>query len=66
LENYWIKKKASSKRKKAARPYSKGELNKLIDSLIHPLSKTDRSFIVLDGFLHGLVEQNHLQPSGNS
>jgi hypothetical protein len=51
-------KKASCKKKTAAKPYSKGELNKLIDSLIHPLSKTDKSFILVDGFLHGLVEQN--------
>lgn len=51
-------KKASCKKKRAAKPYSKGELDKLIDSLIHPLSKTDKSFILVDGFLHGLVEQN--------
>jgi len=35
-----------------------GELNKIIDALIHPLAKTDASYIVLDTILHGIVEQN--------
>ena len=39
-------------------PYSKAELNKLIDSVIHPLAKEDPSLLILDGFLHSLVEQN--------
>jgi len=38
--------------------YSKAELNKLIDSVIHPLAKEDPSLLILDGFLHSLVEQN--------
>ena len=50
--------KAPVKKNKATKPYSKGDLNKLIDTLIHPLSRKDKSFILIDGFLHGLVEQN--------
>ena len=39
-------------------PYSKAELNKLIDAVIHPLAREDPSLLILDGFLHALVEQN--------
>lgn len=47
------------KRKKKTRtPYTKGELNRLIDSLCHPLSKRDKGFILVDGLLHAMVEQN--------
>jgi hypothetical protein len=45
-------------KKKVRRPYTKGELNKLIDSLCHPLSKTDKRFILVDVLLHAMVEQN--------
>ena len=48
----------SKNKKKTARPYSKGQLNKLIDTLCHPLFETNEGFILLDGLLHGLVEQN--------
>lgn len=47
-----------NKKKKIERPYTKGELNKLIDSLCHPLFKTNEGFMLVDGLLHGLVEQN--------
>ena len=42
---------------KQAYSYTKGELNRVIDSLIHPLSKRNPTLIVLDVILHGLVEQ---------
>jgi hypothetical protein len=45
-------------KKKVRKPYTKGELNKLIDSLCHPLSKTDKRFILVDVLLHAMVEQN--------
>jgi len=45
-------------KKKAGKPYTKGELNNLIDSLCHPLSKTDKRFILVDVLLHAMVEQN--------
>ena len=45
------------KEKRTVKPYTKGELNKLIDSLCHPLFKTNESYILIDGLLHGIVEQ---------
>jgi len=45
-------------RSKRSGPYSEGEINKLIDSLCHPLSKSNPSIILLDGILHGLVERD--------
>jgi hypothetical protein len=60
-----MKNRMSGKRKvkkKARTPYTKGELNRelnrLIDSLCHPLSKRDKGFILVDGLLHAMVEQN--------
>ena len=49
--------KKKSHAKKSA-TYSKGDLNKMVDTLIHPLSKTDKRFILVDGFLHGLIERD--------
>ena len=37
---------------------TKGQLNRLIDELLHPYFKVDAGYILLDGFLHALVEQN--------
>ena len=53
-----VRRTVSARKRKVAKSYTKGELNKLIDSLCHPLFKTDKSFILVDGLLHGLVEQN--------
>jgi hypothetical protein len=36
----------------------KGNANMLIDELIHPYYKEDPTFILLDSFLHAIVEQN--------
>jgi len=38
--------------------YTKGEVNRLIDSLLHPLAKEDRRLLIVDGFLHALVEND--------
>jgi hypothetical protein len=38
--------------------YSKGEINKLIDKIFHPMYKKNESFRLLDGLAHGLVEQD--------
>ena len=46
--------KRYGKKKKITKPYSKGELNKLIDILCHPLFETNEGFILVYGFLHGL------------
>lgn len=47
-----------TKKKRAHKVYTKGELNKLIDGLCDPLFETNEGFILVDGLLHGLVEQN--------
>ena len=46
------------KPKRNPKSYTTGELNKLIDSLCHPLFKKDKGFMLVDGLLHGLVEQD--------
>lgn len=54
-------KKMSSKlrgEKKTRKLYTKGELNKLIDGLCHPLFKTNKGFVLVDGLLHAMVEQD--------
>ena len=40
--------------------YSKGELNRLVDDLLHPLAKGEAEipFLILDEALHALIEQN--------
>jgi hypothetical protein len=53
-----------SRKKKNKRQYSKGEINRLIDSTIHPLFKRSPAFIVVDTVLHGLVEQNPKETIG--
>lgn len=40
------------------RQYSKGEINRLIDSLLHPLFDQSSALMAVDTALHGLVEQN--------
>jgi hypothetical protein len=37
---------------------AEGNANRLIDELIHPHFKEHPAFILLDGFLHAMVEQN--------
>jgi len=36
----------------------KGKANRFIDELIHPYFKENPTFILLDGLLHAIVEQN--------
>lgn len=43
---------------KRTNPFSKGKLNRLIDDLVHPFFGTNKGSILIDGVLHGLVEQN--------
>jgi len=38
--------------------YSKGELNRIVDDLVHPFFKKGKEFILVDGILHGVIEQN--------
>lgn len=57
LDTIGMSSKSKGKRR-AAKPYTKGELNKFIDSVCHPLCKSQKGFILVDGLLHALVEQN--------
>ncbi len=44
--------------RKKRRHCSKGELDRLIDELVHPLSDRNHELMIVDAMLHGLVEQN--------
>lgn len=44
------------RRKKGS--YSKGELNRMVDAIIHPLFAHNPEMIIVDVFLHGLIERN--------
>lgn len=49
------------KKKKCRRtpkPFGKGQLNRIIDDLVHPFFEENKSLVWVDGILHGLVEQN--------
>jgi len=37
---------------------TKGELNKIIDSVVHPLFRKSKAFVIIDGVAHALIEQN--------
>jgi hypothetical protein len=39
-------------------PYSRGEVNRIIDAFIHPLARHEIAFLLLDGVLHAAVERN--------
>ena len=54
----FMKTHSEKRRKKRRRQYSSGELNRLIDDLIHPLTRQKPELIILDTLLHGMVEQN--------
>lgn len=38
--------------------YSKGELNRLVDSALHPLFEHSPIFLAVDEAAHALIEQN--------
>ena len=38
--------------------YSPGDLNRMIDSLLHPLARKDPRLWAVDTLLHAIVEQN--------
>jgi len=45
-------------KKKSKAKCSHGEINRLIDSALHPLFDRSSAFMAVDAILHGLVEQN--------
>lgn len=50
-------KQSLRRNKRRAYQYTKGQLNRAIDSLYPPLSKGNSTVVVLDVILHGLVKQ---------
>ncbi len=50
--------KTDRKRKRRKTIYSKGELNKLADSVLHPLFEHSPIFMVVDEIAHVLIEQD--------
>ena len=50
-------KKKICKRKKST-TYRRGDLNRLIDSIFHPLYRKNELFRILDGLVHGVVEKD--------
>ena len=50
--------KGGSKRARMRTIYTKGQINRLIDGVCHLLSKANPGMLMLDGFLHGMVEMN--------
>jgi len=56
----------SSRRKKTNRRrrrpiYSKSERNQIIDSVVHPWADEHWSFVIVDGVLHALNEEDPIQ-----
>jgi hypothetical protein len=37
---------------------TEGELNRIIDSLLHPLFRKSKVFVIIDGLAHAIVERN--------
>jgi hypothetical protein len=52
------KKRTRQKRKSL---YSRSEKNMIIDSLVHPLADEHWSFVIVDGALHALNEEDPIQ-----
>ena len=47
-----------TEKKRRGKLFTRGEQNRVIDSIIHPFRKTDKGFVLVDGILHGLVERD--------
>ena len=47
-----------SKKRKRYRFYTPGQINRLVDDLVHPFFRKNEAVRLLDGVLHALVEQN--------
>jgi len=53
------RKKTTRRKRKGL--YSKSEKNAIIDSLVHPLANEHWSFVIADGVLHALNEQDPVE-----
>jgi len=40
---------------------TKGEINRVIDSVIHPLFRKSKAFIIVDGIAHAINEKNPVE-----
>ena len=52
------KPKKRPRKKRKTKAYTSGQMNKLIDDVCHPLFNENAGFILVDGLLHGIVEQD--------
>ncbi len=43
-------------RRRRALPYSKGDLNNIIDDVLHPFAENETIMVLIDGLLHAIVE----------
>jgi hypothetical protein len=50
--------KKAAIRKRRSRSSTKGQLNYLIDDLLHPLYKVNEGFVLVDGVLHAIIERD--------
>jgi hypothetical protein len=41
-----------------SQPYTTGELNRMVDALLHPLAERSPELLMLDGVLHVIIERN--------
>jgi hypothetical protein len=41
--------------------YTPGELNRLVDAILHPLARHNPSLMLLDGLIHSVIEKNPKQ-----
>ena len=48
-------------RQKHKGPYSKSEKNAIIDSVVHPWADEHWSFVIVDGVLHAVNEEDPIQ-----
>ncbi len=53
--------KKRARKHRLAGLYTKGDLNYVVDSLLHPLIEKDRRFIIVDEAAHALIEQDPRQ-----
>src|SRR6266436_8442332 len=55
------KKRNNSRKQKRRQVYTKSEKNALIDATIHPLADQHWGFVIVDGVLHALNEQDPVE-----
>jgi hypothetical protein len=52
------------RRKRHPKLYTTGELNKITDACLHPFFDQEKSFIILDGAVHALLEKDVPRSAG--